>query len=55
MSARHAQVLWENTLVSLVQAMGKKELYELGSGTQIKAMVKRIDMGIWRAFKNVQV
>lgn len=32
---------------------GKKELFELGPGQQIKAMVKRIDPTVWGAFKNL--
>lgn len=31
----------------------QKEMYELGPGQQIKAMVKRIDNDAWKAFKNV--
>ena len=34
---------------------GKTELYELGPGAQIKAMVRRLDAAAWRAFKNVGV
>ena len=33
---------------------GKKQLYELGPGQQIKAMVRRMDPEAWKAFKNVQ-
>ncbi len=33
---------------------GKKELFELGPGAQIKAMVKRIDGAVWKDVKNVQ-
>ena len=32
---------------------GKNQLFELGPGQQIKAMVKRIDPAAWGAFKNV--
>ena len=45
-------VQWEGTLRALVGA-GKMEMYELGPGAQIKAMMKRIDNGIWRAFTNI--
>ena len=45
-------VQWEGTLRALVAA-GKTEMYELGPGAQIKAMMKRIDNGIWRAFTNI--
>ncbi len=46
-------VRWEGTVQALVAA-GKKELYELGPGAQIKAMVKRIDQAVWKDTKNVQ-
>lgn len=45
-------VRWEPTVKALVAA-GKRELYELGPGAQIKAMVKRIDSDAWKALKNV--
>uniref|UniRef100_A0A1D2A501 Malonyl-CoA:ACP transacylase (MAT) domain-containing protein n=1 Tax=Auxenochlorella protothecoides TaxID=3075 RepID=A0A1D2A501_AUXPR len=45
-------VRWEPTIRALVAA-GKNQLFELGPGAQIKAMVKRIDPGAWGAFKNV--
>ena len=45
-------VQWEATLRALIAA-GKSEMFELGPGAQIKAMTKRIDNPIWRAFKNV--
>ncbi|GAB4817244.1 hypothetical protein N2152v2_004290 [Parachlorella kessleri] len=45
-------VQWEATIKKLVGA-GKKELFELGPGQQIKAMVKRIDNSVWGAFKNM--
>ena len=45
-------VRWEATLVSLV-GQGKDRLYELGPGSQIKAMVKRISMEGWKAMQNV--
>ena len=34
---------------------GKDQLFELGPGAQIKAMVKRIDMGVWKAMRNISV
>ena len=46
-------VKWEHTLKALVLAAGKTELYELGPGAQIKAMVKRIDTNAHKNFKNV--
>lgn len=45
-------VRWEGTLRALVAA-GKTQLYELGPGQQIKAMVKRIDNAVWAKFANV--
>jgi len=46
-------VLWEHTMKNLI-AEGKNQCYELGPGAQIKAMCKRIDSNVWKAFKNVQ-
>ena len=46
-------VLWEDTVKKLI-ASGKNKLFELGPGAQVKAMVKRIDNGCWKAFTNVQ-
>ncbi|BDA43424.1 Malonyl CoA-acyl carrier protein transacylase [Coccomyxa sp. Obi] len=48
-------VQWERTLTALVKDAGKSQLAELGPGAQIKAMVKRVDMGVWKAMKNVSV
>ncbi|CAD7700929.1 unnamed protein product, partial [Ostreobium quekettii] len=45
-------VQWEDTMKKLLEA-GKKELFELGPGHQIKAMVKRMDANVWKGFKNV--
>ena len=45
-------VLWEGSIKALVAA-GKNQLYELGPGQQIKAMVKRIDPNAWAATKNI--
>lgn len=45
-------VKWEPSVRALIAA-GKNQLFELGPGAQIKAMVKRIDPGAWGAFKNV--
>ena len=47
-------VRWQDTLAAL-QAAGKGELFELGPGAQLKAMVKRMDAGAWKAMKNVSV
>jgi len=48
-------VRWEGTLAVLVHNAKKDKLYELGPGAQIKAMVKRVDMGVWKAMKNISV
>ena len=48
-------VRWEGTLGALVHGAKKDRLYELGPGAQIKAMVKRVDMGVWKAMRNVGV
>ena len=45
-------VMWEDSVKALVAA-GKNQLYELGPGQQIKAMVKRIDPNAWAATKNI--
>ena len=45
-------VMWEGSVKALLAA-GKSQLYELGPGMQIKAMVKRIDPNAWTATKNV--
>ena len=34
-------------------AAGKNQLFELGPGQQIKAMVKRIDNAAWAGLKNL--
>ena len=46
-------VRWEGSVQALIRA-GKTELFELGPGAQIKAMVKRIDQAVWKDAKNVQ-
>ncbi len=48
-------VRWEGTLGALVRGARKERLYELGPGAQIKAMVKRVDMGVWKAMRNISV
>ena len=45
-------VQWEGTMRGMV-GVGKNQLFELGPGQQIKAMVKRIDTKAWGSFKNV--
>ena len=49
-------VQWEATLLALARGPGNgpaAQLWELGPGTQIKAMVKRIDTAAWRAMKTL--
>ena len=46
-------VQWEATLKHLTGSMEKSELFELGPGQQIKAMCKRINPAIVKAFRNV--
>lgn len=48
-----ASVCTVSDLPLAVAAAGKRELYELGPGQQIKAMVRRVDSEAWKAFKNV--
>ena len=47
-------VMWESTMKNL-KADGKTSLYECGPGQQLKAMCKRIDLGMWKEFKNISV
>lgn len=52
-------VQWESTLRWMLSkgqsgAGGCSQLYELGPGQQIKAMVRRLDGTAWKAFKNIQ-
>ena len=46
-------VQWEATLKHLIGTMQKSELFELGPGQQIKAMCKRINPAVVKAFKNI--
>ncbi|WIA44196.1 hypothetical protein OEZ86_010517 [Tetradesmus obliquus] len=53
-------VRWEGTLAGLLSQGadvaawgGCEQLYEVGPGQQVKAMVRRLDQAAWRAFKNV--
>ena len=48
-------VRWEGTLGALVRGARKERLFELGPGAQIKAMVKRVDMGVWKAMRSISV
>lgn len=45
-------VKWENILSSLAK-LGKNQVYELGPGSQLKAMMKRVDLYVWKAMQNV--
>eukprot|EP00873_Tetraselmis_striata_P035122 jgi/Tetstr1/455386/TSEL_042218.t1 len=47
-------VMWERTMKNL-QSDGKTQLFECGPGQQLKAMCKRIDSAMWKAFKCVPV
>merc|ERR1719382_46085 len=47
-------VMWEATIKEMIDA-GKTEMFELGPAQQIKAMIKKIDMNVWKAVKNVSV
>jgi [acyl-carrier-protein] S-malonyltransferase len=47
-------VRWEDIMVKLTK-LGKNQFYELGPGSQLKAMVKRIDTPVWKTMKNVSV
>ena len=46
-------VQWENSINALI-ASGKRELFEMGPGAQVKAMVKRINGDVWKNVKNIQ-
>jgi [acyl-carrier-protein] S-malonyltransferase len=48
-------VRWEGTITGLVKDAKKEQLFELGPGAQIKAMVKRIDMPVWKAMRSISV
>ena len=48
-------VRWEETLTALVHGARKDRLVEVGPGGQIKAMVKRVDGGAWKAMECVGV
>lgn len=45
-------VRWESILTKLTQ-LGKDQVYELGPGSQLKAMMKRVDLQVWKAMCNV--
>lgn len=47
-------VKWQDTLTNLLAA-GKSQVFELGPGSQLKAMMKRVDNAAWKAMKNVNV
>lgn len=46
-------VQWEQTMKTMIGS-GKNQMFELGPGQQLKAMCKRMDANVWKAFKNVQ-
>jgi hypothetical protein len=45
---------WESTLSDLLSTAGCRQLFEIGPGSQIKAMVRRIDQAAWKDFVNVK-
>lgn len=45
-------VKWENILAEMAR-LGKNQVYELGPGTQLKAMMKRVDQQVWKTMQNV--
>ena len=45
-------VKWESILASLSK-LGKNQVFELGPGSQLKAMMKRVDLQIWKAMQNI--
>lgn len=47
-------VLWEDCVRAMI-ATGVKEYYEVGPMKQLKAMMKRIDMGTWKTTYNIDV
>jgi len=49
-----SSVLWEPSAKAMI-AEGISEFYEVGPMKQIKAMMKRIDQGAWKATTNVEV
>lgn len=47
-------VLWEDSVRGMIKD-GAKEFYEVGPMKQLKAMMKRIDMPMWKDTKNIHV
>ena len=47
-------VKWESILSKFAK-LGKNKMYELGPGSQLKAMMKRVDLQIWKAMLNISV
>ena len=45
-------VRWEDILTKMTK-LGKDQMFEVGPGSQLKAMMKRIDMQVWKAMRNV--
>lgn len=46
-------VMWESSIKHIISE-GKNKLVECGPGTQIKAMVRRLDPEAWKNFQNIQ-
>mmetsp|Transcript_93567 Transcript_93567/g.288614 ORF Transcript_93567/g.288614 Transcript_93567/m.288614 type:complete len:89 (+) Transcript_93567:2-268(+) len=47
-------VLWEPSVRAMIKA-GVTEFYEVGPMKQMKAMMKRINVGSWKNMKNIEV
>ena len=45
-------VKWEDILVNLTK-LNKNQFYECGPGQQLKAMMKRVSIPVWKEMKNV--
>mmetsp|Transcript_88474 Transcript_88474/g.205845 ORF Transcript_88474/g.205845 Transcript_88474/m.205845 type:complete len:567 (+) Transcript_88474:115-1815(+) len=49
-----APVLWEKCVSAMISS-GIDEFYEVGPSKQLKAMMKRIDSGLWSRTKNIEI
>mmetsp|Transcript_11413 Transcript_11413/g.28348 ORF Transcript_11413/g.28348 Transcript_11413/m.28348 type:complete len:414 (+) Transcript_11413:96-1337(+) len=48
-------VLWEQSMKKVIKDAAISEFYEVGPMKQLKAMMKRIDLGAWKKTTNVEV
>jgi len=48
-------VLWEQSMKKVIKEGGITEFYEVGPMKQVKAMMKRIDLGAWKKTTSVEV